>query len=273
MPIFCCRRPRFQGHISDARLRYPSRYYIKENGKTILAWNNTDPNFKSSYPQESVPKFTQSELTPTFRFSDSGGGMVLGCEHYSRGCKLRHPDTGQLFTCRLCCEEVRQRSVDSQFSLPMLDRHQVSEVYCMKCFSVQPAGDYCVNKECGEKFANYSCTICNLYENDKTKKIYHCPYCNVCRKGEGLGIDFRHCMRCNACISIDEFETHSCIPQSLQGNCAICKESMFESTEPLRAMKCGHVMHLSCYNQYAYRSSFMKITCPTCRKVFDNMRG
>ena len=26
---------------------------------------------------------------------------MYGCEHYARSCKLRHPITGQLFTCRL----------------------------------------------------------------------------------------------------------------------------------------------------------------------------
>ena len=45
-------------------------------------------------------------------------------------------------------------------------------------------------------------------------------------------------MRCNACVSLKD--EHHCIPQRLQGNCPICHESMFESTEPLRGMKCGH---------------------------------
>jgi zinc finger-like protein len=59
----------------------------------------------------------------------------------------------------------------------------------------------------------------------------------------------------------------------LQGNCPICHESMFESTVPLRGMKCGHVMHLHCYNEYACRCYHGKITCPLCKQVFDNLRG
>jgi zinc finger-like protein len=266
---------RFQGHITDTRLRYPTRYYIKNGRRSELVWNSADSKGNESIDVE-IPQFAQSELTPTFHFSETQGGLVPGCEHYTRGCKLRHPSTGQLFTCRLCCEEVRAANKYTDETLPVLDRQAVTEILCMQCGALQPAGAKCVNKDCQyhtKPFAKYFCSICHLYDNDENKKIYHCPYCNVCRKGEGLGIDFRHCMRCNACVGVSEYDTHVCIPQRLQGNCPICHDSMFESTEPLRGMQCGHVMHLSCYNQYASRCSFMRISCPLCKKVFDNMRG
>lgn len=268
-------KKRFQAHITDTRLRFPTRYYIKNGRRTELVWNTLDAKDKNSSIID-VPRFAQSELTPTFHFSEAQGCLVLGCEHYERGCKLRHPVTGQLFTCRLCCEEVRSTIKYSDETLPVLDRQAVTEVLCMQCGSLQPAGAKCVNENCqyhNTPFAAYFCSICHLYDNDTNKKIYHCPYCNVCRKGEGLGIDFRHCMRCNACIGVSEYDTHVCIPQRLQGNCPICHDSMFESTEPLRGIQCGHVMHLSCFNQYASRCSFMRISCPLCKQVFDNSRG
>ncbi len=199
--------------------------------------------------------------------------MVLGCEHYQRGCKLRHPKTGELFTCRLCCDEVREKYRYGDEALPQLDRYNVKEVMCMKCGSLQPSGKNCTNKNCevyGKPFAKHFCDICHLYDNSGTD-IYHCPFCNVCRKGKGLGIDFRHCMRCNACVSINE--PHKCITQRLQGNCPICHEAMFESTEPLRGLKCGHVMHLSCFNEYMARSSLGKLNCPLCKVSFGDMRG
>ena len=142
----------------------------------------------------------------------------------------------------------------------------------MRCSALQPANSRCANPHCeskGAQYAKYSCTICNLHDDDPTKSIYHCPYCNVCRKGKGLGIDFRHCMRCNACIAISEYERHICIQQRLQGNCPICHETLFESTEPLRGMSCGHVMHLSCFNMYISKGSFGGMTCPVCKKGFD----
>ena len=141
-------------------------------------------------------------------------------------------------------------------SLPALDRQAVTEVFCMRCGSLQPAGIKCINPECdskGQPYAKYSCLICNLHDDDATKSIYHCPYCNVWLKGKGLGIDYRHCMRCNACIALSEYDLHTCIPQRLQGICPpICHETLFESTEPLRGMHCGHEnMHLSCFHSYA----------------------
>lgn len=265
----------YQAHITDTRLRFPTRYYVKNGRRVELVWNTSEAKDKESSDID-VPQFAQTELTPTFHFSEAKGCLVLGCEHYERGCKLRHPVTGQLFTCRLCCEDVRTTNKYSDEALPVLDRQAVTEILCMQCGSLQPAGPKCVNTNCQYHtvpFAVYFCSICHLYDNDANKKIYHCPYCNVCRKGEGLGIDFRHCMRCNACIGVSEYDTHVCIPQRLQGNCPICHESMFESTEPLRGIQCGHVMHLSCFNQYASRCSFMRLSCPLCKQVFDNLRG
>lgn len=147
-----------------------------------------------------------------------------------------------------------------------LDRYEVNEILCMRCNALQPASDKCINPECesrGKPFSRYTCKICNFYDDTPNKAIYHCPFCNVCRSGQGLGIDYRHCMRkstrgillsqyidnilmfaiivqkgCNACVSMTD--EHHCIPQSLQGNCPICHESMFQSTEPLKGLKCGH---------------------------------
>jgi len=298
----------YSRHVTDSRLRYPSRYYIKtKKNKVVLIWNSLDPqsNDGSSKSNNTIPQFTQSELTPTYHFSETKGCLVLGCEHYTRDCKLRHPITGELYTCRLCCEEIRETHLHGyndhhdNSTLPQLDRYAVKEVLCMKCGSLQPASQSCVNSECDsyntntihssssssssnsnssssrsqKPFAKYYCSICHLYDDSDKHPIYHCPYCNVCRKGHGLGIDFRHCMRCNACISIDEYAQHVCIPQRLQANCPICHDSMFQSTEPLRGMKCGHVMHLSCFNQYVSRGILGKLKCPLCKSSFDKLRG
>lgn len=270
----------------NSRVRYPSRWYREDGDHNIsLAWCSSDP--KSTDPDilPIIPLFTQAELTPTYHFSSSQGGPVLGCEHYSRACKLRHPTAGTLFTCRICCQEQREASITYPVqynycqevqTLPVLDRNAVSEILCMRCGSLQPVGRSCINPNCTPKqpYARYSCTVCRLFDDAPSKHIYHCPYCNACRKGRGLGIDFRHCMRCNACISVDQYEAHACIPQRLQGNCPICQVELFDSTEPLRGMKCGHVMHLNCFNRYmaSCDSSGRKITCPQCKTV-DSFSG
>merc|ERR1719506_1338766 len=163
----------------------------------------------------------------------------------------------------------QRKGMDFTNPPPKLDRHAVKEVYCMSCSSLQPSSDRCANSSCpSPSFASYSCLYCNLFDGGPNKSIYHCPFCNVCRAGKGLGIDYRHCMRCNACVSMKE-KNHVCISQSLQGNCPVCVDEMFESTQPLRRLKCGHIMHLSCFNVYAQRGQHY--TCPLCKKSIDDM--
>jgi Zinc-ribbon/CHY zinc finger/Ring finger domain len=243
----------------------PSVYYKKINeGKIGLVWSS---DMASRLPDDgSVPLFSAAELAPTYH--DGAAGAVLGCPHYARACKLRHPKSGRLYTCRLCCEQQRELPMKDQDE--PLDRYAVVEVMCQKCNALQPAEDRCINAECesrGKPFAKYFCKICHLYD-DGSRPIFHCPYCNTCRLGQGLGVDFRHCMRCNACVSLSDDE-HHCIPQKLQGNCPICRESLFQSTEPLRGLKCGHVMHLACFSEYRRGQSY---TCPLCMRSMEDMK-
>lgn len=63
---------------------------------------------------------------------------------------------------------------------------------------------------CSTKLASYYCSICHLWDDEPGRAIYHCPFCNVCRRGQGLGVDFFHCMQCNACMSLSLFNTHTC---------------------------------------------------------------
>ena len=117
-------------------------------------------------------------------------------------------------------------------------------------------------------FWKYFCNVCKLWDNSESKSIYHCPYCNVCRVGRGLGIDYRHCMACNCCVEMRKGAKHRCISQVLEGTCPICAEELRTSTTPLKGLPCGHTLHLSCYKQYRR----YKYTCPVCLKSMDDMR-
>jgi iron-sulfur cluster repair protein YtfE (RIC family) len=247
----------------------PSTYYKKDKtGKIELIWSREiAQNSKYSTSATYVPLFTALELAPTYH--DGANGAVLGCPHYARGCKLRHPKSGRLYTCRLCCDQEREHPLRDQDS--PLDRYAVTEVFCMRCSTLQPANDSCINPGCeshGTPFARYNCKLCNLYDDGPKRHIFHCPFCNTCKIGKGLGIDFRHCMRCNACVSLAD-DVHHCIPQRLQASCPICHETMFESTEPLKGLKCGHVMHLSCFGMYMRGGAY---TCPLCKKSVEDMK-
>jgi len=260
-------------------LHFPAACYQRDTaGKIVPVWklsnvdkSKDDTNSGNRITCELVPKFTATELAPTYH-DGTTFGHVLGCHHYARACKLRHPVSGKLYTCRLCSEQEREASAAPSINEkenPPLDRYAVTEISCMKCITLQPSAQKCVNTECElhEKgFAKYFCDICNLYDN-RDHPIFHCPYCNTCRMGKGLGIDFRHCMRCNACVSLAD-KDHRCIPQKLQGSCPICHDTLFNSTEPLKGLRCGHVMHLSCFTEYCRGQNY---TCPLCMRCMEDM--
>eukprot|EP00294_Goniomonas_avonlea_P010916 CAMPEP_0114542406 /NCGR_PEP_ID=MMETSP0114-20121206/1820_1 /TAXON_ID=31324 /ORGANISM="Goniomonas sp, Strain m" /LENGTH=397 /DNA_ID=CAMNT_0001726705 /DNA_START=138 /DNA_END=1331 /DNA_ORIENTATION=+ len=180
---------------------------------------------------------------------------VLGCKHYQRGCKVKMPCCDKFFTCRFCHDEASDHQVD---------RWKIAEMMCMKCFVVQPTAKDCIG--CGACMASYFCKICNFFDDDETKDIYHCPYCKICRIGKGLDIDYFHCMRCNACMHTS-LRQHKCVERSLESNCPICSDFMFTSTTPVMFLTCGHCMHVNCYEEYIK----VNYTCPICSKSLGDM--
>ncbi|MCL7041667.1 hypothetical protein MKW94_004556 [Papaver nudicaule] len=190
-------------------------------------------------------------------YQDEAKG-TFGCKHYKRNCKLFASCCNQFFTCIHCHDE----SVLDH----TMDRESTTEMMCMKCMKVQPIGPACANISCDEfSMAKYFCGICKLYDDDR--EIYHCPFCNICRVGKGLGIDYCHCMTCNTCLS-SSFSTHICREKSFESNCPICQEYIFTSRSPVRALPCGHLMHSKCFQEY----TCTQYTCPICSKSLGNMK-
>ena len=79
--------------------------------------------------------------------------------------------------------------------------------------------------------ARYHCTICHLFEDSRSRRIYHCADCRICRVGEGLGKDFFHCPRCDICMAMSLKDKHTCVEQTLRANCPVCLQYMFTSTK------------------------------------------
>ncbi|CAH9082719.1 unnamed protein product [Cuscuta europaea] len=194
-----------------------------------------------------------AECSPSFRDRDK---RVLGCEHYKRNCKLRAACCGKLVTCRFCHDEVSDHS---------MERKATVEMMCMRCLKVQPIGPVCMTPSCnGFSMAKYYCSICKFFDDERS--VYHCPSCNLCRVGKGLGIDFYHCMKCNCCMGINLVE-HKCLEKALETNCPICCEFLFTSSATVRPLPCGHYMHSACFQAYA-SSNYI---CPICSKSMGNM--
>ncbi|KAL8112173.1 hypothetical protein AgCh_019755 [Apium graveolens] len=191
--------------------------------------------------------------SPSYRDPDR---EIFGCEHYKRNCKVRAACCGKLYTCRFCHDKVSDHS---------MDRKATSEMMCMKCLEIQPVGPVCVTPSCnGLSMAKYYCSYCKFFDDERT--VYHCPFCNLCRLGKGLGVDFFHCMTCNCCLGIKLLD-HKCREKSLETNCPICCDFMFTSSESVRALPCGHYMHSACFQAYAHTHYI----CPICSKSMGDM--
>lgn len=183
--------------------------------------------------------------------------QIMGCSHYMRSCKLECPTCNKWFVCRFCHDAAVQDH--------KLARAEVKHVLCMKCNTPQePDTNYCAN--CKEELANYFCRKCVLYDNDPNKDIYHCDKCGICRLGLGLGRDYFHCDRCNICLSIDLKEHHKCVSNTTHCNCPICNEYLFTSVSKVVFMKCGHLIHQTCYDEMIKH----QYKCPVCKKTVVN---
>jgi zinc finger protein-like protein len=182
----------------------------------------------------------------------------LGCRHYKRKCMLVAPCCKDAHVCRLCHDE----SVGGSHTM---NRYAVSEMVCMECGENQPVAQNC--RVCQAEMARYYCAICHLFDDEPGRDIYHCPFCNFCRRGKGLGVDSFHCMDCNACMSLELFNKHQCKEQSLGGNCPVCSEGLFGSKYPIKELPCGHFMHSHCFAAYT-RYSY---ACPVCSKSLGDM--
>ncbi|XP_062232064.1 zinc finger protein BRUTUS-like isoform X1 [Phragmites australis] len=190
---------------------------------------------------------------PSYRDPDR---QVFGCEHYKRNCKVVAVCCNKLFTCRFCHDEVSDHT---------MERKATMEMMCMLCLKVQPVGPNCQTASCnGLSMAKYYCSICKFFDDERT--VYHCPFCNLCRLGEGLGTDFFHCMKCNCCLSIKLIK-HKCREKMLEMNCPICCNFIFTSSAPVRGLPCGHFIHSACFQAY----TCTHYTCPICCKSLGDM--
>lgn len=98
---------------SMRRVTPPSMYFKKMKGKLEMVWNSeSSPRIPND---DTVPLFSAAELAPTNH--DGAAGSVLGCPHYARACKLRHPESGKW--CTLISTRALPRFVTSHICCVM----------------------------------------------------------------------------------------------------------------------------------------------------------
>ncbi|XVE98499.1 hypothetical protein REPUB_Repub03eG0111900 [Reevesia pubescens] len=120
------------------------------------------------------------------------GFLKYGCSHYRRRCWLRSPCCVEIFDCRHCHNEAKNNlNVDPKLRHD-IPRHQVSQVICSLCGTEQEVQQVCIN--CGVCVGKYFCEACKLFDDDTSKRQYHCDGCGICRIGGWE--NFFHCYKC-----------------------------------------------------------------------------
>ncbi|KAL6564248.1 hypothetical protein OROMI_015698 [Orobanche minor] len=177
------------------------------------------------------------------------GKMLYGCEHYRRRCKIRAPCCDKIFTCRHCHNEATN-ALSNPKERHEIVRHDVKQVVCAVCGTKQQVASTCSN--CGVKFGEYFCDICKFYDDDQV----------------GGRENFFHCPKCGSCYGVSLHNNHLCVEDSMKGHCPICYEFLFDSTKQTTILKCGHTMHMECYDEMFRQHQYR---CPICSKSVLDM--
>ncbi|XP_027350883.1 E3 ubiquitin-protein ligase MIEL1 [Abrus precatorius] len=191
------------------------------------------------------------------------GKLQYGCEHYKRRCKIRAPCCNQIFPCRHCHNDAMSSS-SNPVDHHELVRRDVKQVICSICNTEQEVAKVCSN--CGVNMGEYYCEICKFYDDDTDKGQFHCDECGICRVG-GRN-NFFHCKKCGSCYSQSLQNNHSCVENSMKSSCPVCFEYLFDSIKGSIIFKCGHTMHLECYQEMTTQKQYR---CPICLRTMADM--
>ena len=241
-------------------LRYSKKSQNSPKATTAAALNLAGVKEAASYRPSAEHAENANLCLPVGDAQTEKSNLQFGCKHYSRGARLIAVCCGGAYVCRFCHDAAEDHTID---------RYATKEMVCMHCSMRQPSAGVCVNEKCGKPIAKYFCSICVFW--DDSEDAYHCPFCNVCRRGKGLGEDFFHCMQCNTCVSLT-MGPHNCPgakkegedlgTSAMESDCPVCKDFLWNSDTPVKAMPCGHMMHTRCFEAYTKHY----YTCPLCRK-------
>jgi RING finger/CHY zinc finger protein 1 len=203
---------------------------------------------------ESVGTAAAVSITEVNGLSRDSSTPLLACTHYERHCAFVTPCCHKLYVCRFCHNENENHE---------LNRHNVTEVECLKCHTRQPIVPNCL--KCEISFGRYFCEICRMYD-DKDKQQFHCEACGICRVG---GRDkYFHCPKCDMCLGKELEGDHPCVERVTHSNCPVCLEDLHTSTMNLKVLPCGHITHLLCWKEMLQKGIY---ACPLCAHCTTDM--
>ena len=178
---------------------------------------------------------------------------IKECTHYKRNCLVKCNQCLKFYGCRFCHDENENHNIN---------RFSITIMKCKLCDAVQDCSNKCFS--CEESMAKYYCNICHLFDDDTNKIIKHCDKCGICRIG-----DNQHCDKCNMCFSKSSFANHKCVDKDKYNDiCCICQQNLKTSRLHTTVLKCGHLVHHECLNEYLKSNQYQ---CPLCKKSLVDM--
>ncbi|CAK7348246.1 unnamed protein product [Dovyalis caffra] len=85
------------------------------------------------------------------------------------------------------------------------------------------------------------------------------------------GVPIGHCFlfsndfkRTGSCYQVVLRDNHSCVENAMKNYCPVCYEYLFYSVKKVIVMKCGHTMHMECFDEMAKQQQYR---CPICSKT------
>jgi len=238
-------------NTKNEKIREVCKYPNLSNRNTII---QSIINDKLIFEDQDKKINSEEEKTLTINQLLEEYEDIYNCLHYECNVLIYTSCCNKIYPCRQCHDTHEEHK---------LDRYKIDTIICKKCNEIQEKSHNC--SKCGIVLGTYYCDICCLYQTEE-KDIYHCHKCNICRIG--LKDNYQHCDNCNMCFQNEHYNNHVC-SEHFKNKCGICMEDIFDSTFGSFVLRCNHVLHSNCFNNYI-KSDFK---CPICKKsISDNMK-
>eukprot|EP00045_Choanoeca_perplexa_P007453 m.67837 g.67837 ORF g.67837 m.67837 type:complete len:236 (+) comp14088_c0_seq3:46-753(+) len=142
--------------------------------------------------------------------NDSKAFMEHGCQHYERHCRLKAKCCQRFLSCRRCHDDNPLPKCVRE-----MDRKAVQYIQCCECGLEQLITEAC--RRCSQRFGRYFCPLCRHFDDDLSKKQFHCHGCGICRVGPRE--KYQHCDKCCVCYGRQTFENHKCVEDAMGKAC------------------------------------------------------
>ncbi|KAK4407053.1 E3 ubiquitin-protein ligase MIEL1, partial [Sesamum angolense] len=195
------------------------------------------------------------------------GKLLYGCEHYRRRCKIRAPCCNQIFTCRHCHNEAASALSNPKESTRLFAM-MLSKLFVR--YAIQNNRFPISVQIAASNLENTSATYANSMMMISPKSSFIVMTAAFVDPESSWAYTSPHNILsvAGSCYSIGLRDNHLCVEDSMKSHCPICYEFLFDSTKQTTILKCGHTMHVECYEEMFSQNQYR---CPICSKSVLNM--